>query len=220
MFDLDALAASVARTDPVTGEKINKMRKSYEGQLKALQLTGKNKAVQHDEAKFGLGLTEMSSWPEEEWQRQKVDGKEVQKGLPESVKNNLETAVQMLPGSVPQNNEWEDLLGIEKLKQSDPNTKSAKLTNASKAEKPPNGMRSIMTKAQDADVVRPKRTAKKRRYDDGSFEGYGEGYVDDEMDLGGGYTSGETHGSRNSASKKRRKTKVPRVTGPDEALFS
>jgi len=222
VFNLDPLAATVARTDPVTGEKINKMRKSYEGQLKLLQLAGKNKAAKHEDLTSGMGLVEMSSWPEEEWERQKVHGKDVQKGLPDILKAKLEKAMQMQPGRVPQNAEWEDLLGIEKAKQGDLSGRGAKSTSTTKMNGPPNGLRPIATKAQDADVIRPKRTAKKRRYDEGSFEGYGEGYLDDEMDTGGGgYTSGETHGSRTSASKRRRKTtKVARFTKADSALLS
>ncbi|KAL9033478.1 MAG: hypothetical protein Q9214_007498, partial [Letrouitia sp. 1 TL-2023] len=51
LFNLQSLASSVARTDPVTGEKINKMRKSYEGKVKALGLAGRNRAVKHQSGK-------------------------------------------------------------------------------------------------------------------------------------------------------------------------
>ena len=212
LYGLDGLAATVARTDPQTGEKINKMRKSYEGQLKTFALSGRNKSVKHDPSK-GMSLSEMAAWPEEEWQKQKVSGKDIKDGMPESMKGKLEKAMQMLPGPVPENDKWEDLLGIEKVKPTDSN-KDKGLKNAP-AGKPSgqqvNGIRlpnnASTNTGQVAEPIRARRTTKKRRYDEGSFEGYGEGYVDDEMDVG--YTSGESRSTRNSAgNRKRRKTKV------------
>lgn len=195
----------MARTDPVTGEKINKMRKSYEGQLKTLGLAGRNRATKHDESK-GMGLWEMSQWPEEEWHNQKVMGRDVASGFPESTLAKLEKAMQMQPGPVPNNNEWEDILGIEKAKPVDPAVKNGKQAFVAKANGQPNGFQSGNVNPQSSEPIRSRRTTKKRRYDEHSFEGYGEGYLDDDMDIG--YTSGETQISRNSASKKRRKTKV------------
>ena len=199
MFGLDPLVATVARTDPVTGEKINKMRKSYEGQLKTLGLSGRNRAVKHEDGK-GMGLKEMSAWPEEEWQNQKVNGKDLHKGLSSGVLAKLDKAMQMLPGPVPNNSEWEDLLGHEKSKPVDQNAKSAKLQHAPPAKT--NGQ--VNGAAANAEAIRPKRTGRKRRYDEHSFEGYGEGFVDDDVDMGG-YSSGDTHTSRKSGASKKRK---------------
>ena len=199
MFGLHPLAATVARTDPVTGEKINKMRKSYEGQLKTLGLSGRNRAVKHEEGK-GMGLKELSMWPEEEWRNQKVGGKDVQKGLTQNMLAKLDKAMQMQPGPIPNNNEWEDLLGHEKPKPAEQNPKASK----------PQNVTTVRTNVQvngttaNAEAVRPKRTGRKRRYDEHSFEGYGEGFLDDDVDAGG-YTSGETHASRKSGSSKKRK---------------
>ena len=212
LYGLDGLAATVARTDPQTGEKINKMRKSYEGQLKTFALSGKNKSVKHDESK-GMGLSEMAAWPEEEWQNQKVYGKDVRSGMPEAMKAKLEKAMHMLPGPVPENEKWEDLLGIEKGKPVDANKdKGPKIGVVNKANGPQvNGNRALNTtqanNAQVPEPIRARRTTKKRRYDDGSFEGYGEGFVDDDMEIG--YSSGESRSTKNSAGqRKRRKTKV------------
>ena len=188
------------------------MRKSYEGQLKSFALSGKNKSVKHDESK-GMGLSEMAAWPEEEWQNQKVFGKDVKAGMSEAMKAKLEKAMYMLPGPVPDNDKWEDLLGIEKGKPLDAN-KDKGLKNAM-ANKPNtqqvNGIRppniASNNSAPVAEPIRARRTTKKRRYDDGSFEGYGEGFVDDDMEIG--YSSGESRSTKNSAgTRKRRKTKV------------
>lgn len=213
LYGLDGLAATVARTDPQTGEKINKMRKSYEGQLKMFALSGKNKSVKHEESK-GMGLSEMAAWPEEEWQNQKVHGKDVRNGLSDALEAKLEKAMHMLPGPVPENDKWEDLLGIEKGKPVDVNKeKGVKATASGKPNAPQmNGTRSlnnggVSNSQQVPEPIRARRQTKKRRYDDGSFEGYGEGFVDDDMEIG--YTSGESRSTRNSAgNRKRRKTKV------------
>ena len=212
MFNLQPLAATVARTDPVTGEKINKMRKSYEGKVKNFMLAGRNRAVKHERNK-GMGLLEMAQWPEEEWHNQKIAGKDVHKGLPSGIMAKLEKAMQMQPGTVPntKENDWEDLLGHEKVKPlptiAEQNPKYA--SQAEKMKAKPNGLvngtRPTISKDQATEIIRPKRAGKKRRYDEHSFEGYGEGFVDDDGDLveGDGYTSNE--GSRKGSTSKKRK---------------
>ena len=207
----------MARTDPVTGEKINKMRKSYEGQVKQLALAGRNKAVKHDPAR-PLGLVELARWPEEEWQNQKVAGKDIAHGLPDPMRAKLDKAMQMLPGVLPNSPEWEDVLGHEKAK---PMAMAAEQLPKKSGPPPPpagkvngltNGARPDGTKVPEPEIPRPKRIGKKRRYDEHSFEGYGEGYADDDVDIigGGGYSSGD--GSRKSgSSKKRRKVRTNEV---------
>lgn len=209
LFNLQHIVATVARVDH-KGEKINKMRKSYEGKVKNFQLAGRNRAVKHEPGKL-IGLSELVNWPEEEWQNQKVIGKEVQNGLSSATLAKLEKAMHMLPGPVPNNNEWEDLLGHEKIKpagaaleQNSKKSAQAEAT-ASRTNGLTNGVRAENSKVA-SEIPRPKRSGKKRRYDEHSFEGYGEGFVDDEGDvvIGGGYSSGE--GSRKSGiTKKRRK---------------
>lgn len=198
------------------GEKINKMRKSYEGKVKNFQLAGRNRAVKHEPGKL-IGLSELVTWPEEEWQNQKVMGKEVQNGLPSATLAKLEKAMQMLPGPVPNSNEWEDLLGHEKTKPNgtaiEPGTKKSTLIEASttKTNGLTNGVRVENSKAT-SEIPRPKRSGKKRRYDEHSFEGYGEGFVDDDGDIliGGGYSSGE--GSRKSGTSKKRRKVLIRIS--------
>lgn len=187
----------------MTGEKINKLRKSYEGQLKTLGLAGRNRPVKHDPEK-GMGLRDLTLWPEEEWQNQKVAGKDVHTGLPASALAKLDKAMQMQPGPVPNNSMWEDQLGHEKIKPTGSKTikvpQKAPTTTSTKTNGQVNGT------TTDGEAIRPKRTGRKRRYDEHSFEGYGEGYVDDDLDLDhGGYSSGDTQFSRRSSTNKKRK---------------
>lgn len=206
LFGLQPLAATVARTDPVTGEKINKMRKSYEGQLKTLGLAGRNRSVKHEEGK-GMGLREMTLWPEEEWQNQKVGGKDVHNGLPSGILAKLDKAMQMQPGPLPNNNDWENLLGND-------NPKPVEVTKASRIPNKALAKANVQVNGNpaNAETVRPQRTNKKRSYGDASFEGYtgyAEGIEDDDADTGGGYSSGDTQFSRKSgrAAKKRKKVR-------------
>jgi alanyl-tRNA synthetase len=46
VYKMQRIQASVRRVDPVTGQKVNKLRKSYEGKLKELNLDGRNKATE------------------------------------------------------------------------------------------------------------------------------------------------------------------------------
>lgn len=50
------------------------------------------------------------------------------------------------------------------------------------------------------EMARPKRAIKKRGYDEASFEGYGEGFVDDEMG-DGGYSTGDGEDGRKRRKK-------------------
>ena len=226
VFKLDPLAATVARFDPKSGEKINKMRKSYENYLKTLGLSGKNKSIKHSEAVASGGaatklmsLSEMAAWPAEEWYNQKVHGKDIQKGLPEAIAGKLEKAFALNPGLVPDGSKWEDILGFDRPKPNEPKVrKDSNVVNGQL----PNGTSSLNSNANASiagtgkEHIRARRNTKKRRYDDGSFEGYGEGYVDDEME-NEGYESGETYTSRNSrgskGDRKRRKTQDGKVGG-------
>lgn len=146
-----------------------------------------------------MGFKELISWPEEEWQNQKVGAANVHNGLSNSILAKLEKAMQMQPGPVPNNSEWEDQLGMEKAKLVE--VKASKLPQATTNTKI-NGRLNGTT--AEAEAIRPKRTGRKRRYDEHSFEGYGEGYVDDDVDIGG-YSSGDTQFSRRSSSNKKRK---------------
>lgn len=204
LYHVTPIAAKVARTDPVTGEKINKLRSSYQNHIKGFQIAGRNKPVKHEDGLNGMSLRDMAAWPEEEWRNQKVYTKEVGKGLSESALSRLDKAVKLEPGPVPKNDEWESILGHEKTKPGGPvspspdgDTKQPASYKAGKANGQPNGA-ALLT--SEGEAIRARRTGKRRRYDDESFEGYGEGYVDDDRDDADGYSSGD--------GKKRKRRKV------------
>ncbi|KAL8763399.1 MAG: hypothetical protein Q9184_000787 [Pyrenodesmia sp. 2 TL-2023] len=212
LFGLKPLADTVARTDPNTGEKINKMRKSYEGKVKAFGLAGRNRMVKHDHEK-SMGLLQMTQWPAEEWHNQKVHGRDVRNGMSEDTMKKLELAMRMQPGPVPNTaeNDWEDLLGNERAKPlptiDERSKKVNRPDNGVKVNGQVNRIRPATERTPITEANRPKRTGKKRRYDDHSFEGYGEGFLDDENEVIGdpGDESSENGSRRGGATKKRRK---------------
>ncbi|KAG8533369.1 uncharacterized protein KY384_002152 [Bacidia gigantensis] len=210
VFDLDPLVATVARFDAVTGEKINKMRKSYEGQAKSLGLAGKNKSIRHEDAVASGGgkmtsLKDLSSWPDEEWYNQKVFGKDIKKGLPESITSKLDAAFTINQGAVPDDKTWKEILGIETPNPANANLqKEAKINGKTAA---PSGKAVNAEHAGANEHIRARRSTKKRRYDDDSYEGYNETFKDDEMDREGGYESAETGVSKNSRGSRGEKNK-------------
>lgn len=187
------------RADPITGEKINRLRKSYEGKLKGLGLSGRNKAVKNENSQSG-GLRHLMMWPEEEWQIQKVHGKEIKIAEAESLLHKMQMqAMKLEPGPLPNNDYWEDVLGHEKPpKPSNIDSSGKKAVPANPLRQPSqsNGITSTSTAPERA---RPTR-GKKRHYDDNSFVGYGEGFIDDD-DEGAIYSNSEDR----TGKKKRKK---------------
>lgn len=200
LYGLDAIAATVARKDAATGEKINKLRKSYEGKVKNLGLPGRNKPT--DIPGELLGFME---WPDEGWLDQRVYGKELERAESGPVMAKLGKALQMNPGRLPtqEHEKWKNTLGLE-----DGNAARTPLLGPNK-----NAAQQAMRKSQASSMrasapasprassaFRPDRTGKKRRYDESSYAGYTDGYQDDD-----GYSTGGMDDKRGSASKKRRK---------------
>ena len=168
----------MARIDPITGEKINRLRKSYEGKLKGLGLAGRNKPVKHEPSAPG-GLIQLTMWPEEEWQNQKVTGKEIKVAEVDSTLHDLQMrAMKMEPGPVPNNDFWEDVLGHEKLSKHHAGDAGGKKMSASRAAQLNGGAVVPEIVEQQPERTRASR-GRKRNYDDNSFVGYGEGYADD-----------------------------------------
>ena len=177
------LARTVARTDPVTGEKINKIRKSYEGQIKAFALAGRNKAIKWD-ASQGPSIKQLAQAPPEDYYNSRVAGKEVSKGFSTASLSRIHKVLELVPGPIPRNAEWENALGFDKTKGAIDDGKIKK-QEVSK-DIPPVSVKlnghtnGIVMNSKDSEAIRPKRASKKRRYNDESFEGYGEGYDDED----------------------------------------
>ncbi|KAF2842145.1 Rox3-domain-containing protein [Patellaria atrata CBS 101060] len=176
LYGLQPIASKYLRKDPVTGEKINKLRKSYEGQIKTMGLAGKNKHT-----KTPGVFTGMMSFPAEEWQVQKVDGRNVAEGLPASILSKLDSAVKMAPGKLPPSisQTWRSIVGTDDA--------PSKPTKPQVQQQASAGNRPVGAPSPTIKAARPERSGTKRRYLDSSFTGYGEGFVDDDTaDTSGG----------------------------------
>jgi hypothetical protein len=194
LYGLGPIAHSVARMDPVTGEKINRLRKSYEGKLKGLGLAGRNKSMKQEIGAPG-SLRHMTLWPEEEWQNQKVHGKAMKVADMDSALQALQSrAMQMEPGPVPNNDFWEDILGHEKPAKHQSPSETGKKAAPTPTGRPSTQSYAASPQPQEAERARPSR-GRKRHYDDNSFAGYGEGFLDDDDDPGF-YSNGEGTGKK------------------------
>ncbi|KAL6155822.1 hypothetical protein ACJBU6_06019 [Exserohilum turcicum] len=207
LYRLEPLASSVARNDPVTGEKINKLRKSYEGHIKQMQIAGKPKATKMD----GV-FRDLLMLPEEIWQPNHVQNREPDKtaltpdgtGLAPEFSQLLDGAFAgMGPGSLPNADaaKYKAYLGtddaIKPKAQDAPPQRTTPYTSS--APTPNNHI--------NRGLVRPERSGSKRGYTDAAFQGYGEGFGDDYADSTGGE---DTPGG--TMANKRRKLQFERTS--------
>ncbi|GAB7350834.1 hypothetical protein MBLNU459_g1366t1 [Dothideomycetes sp. NU459] len=213
LYGLDAIASTVARRDAITGEKINKLRKSYEGKVKNLGLPGRNKPT--DIPGELLGFME---WPDEGWFDQRVYGKELERAESGPVIAKLAKALQFNPGRLPtqEHEKWKNVLALEdgiaaKTPLLGPSKNAAQ--QAMMKSQPPSIRASAPASPHASSAYRPDRTGKKRRYDESSYAGYADGYQDDD-----GYSTGGMDDKRGSASKKRRKDFSPNYEGSGSGL--
>ncbi|KAK6379733.1 hypothetical protein LTS17_005806 [Exophiala oligosperma] len=193
LYGLGPLLRTVARTDPRTGEKINKLRKSYEGQIKSFGLAGRNKPVkgernvEEDQPGPLRRMAGSSAWglqPEEQWNAEHGTSKI---GVTPDFRVKLKQAMQMQPGNVRNNAHWEDVLGFDKPK---PNT----LPTQQKSHPPTpvhvaNGI--PRQSAQPTAEAKRQTRGKKRSYGDDSFVGYGEGFSDQDDAVDGDEYGGQ-----------------------------
>jgi Rox3 mediator complex subunit len=143
-------------------------------------------------------LLAMMLAPDEEWDAQYTRGKEVGKGLAENVLASQSKAFTMARGAIPKNSWNAAVLG--ELVSASSQVESAKvMQNGNKTPIPQNPS---VARAAKSDLPRPKRNVKKRTYGDSSYEGYGEGYVDDDAQETG-YSTGD--GEDRGGSRKRPK---------------
>lgn len=214
LYGLESVAASVARFLP-DGKK-NGLRKTYKGKIKDLGINGKfDVSVQDEDAPGGLMM--MMREPELEWSVSKVAGgldlrqyhgrKVEQKTWPtdKTPQTVLKRALTFNPGIIPRGL-WDDSairLDGDKDKtgaqKSGSHIASQKISSSfSPANLGANSGGYRPPKQQE--IARPKRAIKKRGYDESSFEGYGEGFVDDEMG-DGGYSTGDGEDGRKRRKK-------------------
>ena len=168
-YGLHELLSSVARIDPATGEKANKLRKSYEGQIKLAALSGRNrphKEPREDDERSRLN--KMSTMSEAEFKETQVKSRP---GDVDSLRDIMRSALQLNSGTMNKSMtaEWDDILGHEVKK----NVPQQQLP-ISKAPTP-----RILNGAQHQQqaIDKVKTRGKKRVYTDAGFEGY-QGYAD------------------------------------------
>lgn len=181
-YGLEDIAASVARVDD-NGQK-KKVRKTYKNYMRSL--SGAFEPVKKDEGSPDTMLFTMLL-PQEEWDAKTGRTAQVEKGLPEEALASLSKAMTMTRGVIPKSVWNPSVLG---------ELTSAPAASAVKLG--PNGVKKPVTAPQAApgpravkeEAARPKRNKKQRNYGDSSFEGYGEGFVDDDLQ-DGGYSGGD-----------------------------
>jgi hypothetical protein len=143
-------------------------------------------------------LFALMSAPAEEWDAQYSRGKEIGMGIPEATLAGMGKAFTMARGIIPKT-AWNNSVLGEVIAPSVP---TPPVKAASSAVKTPHSQTAGVSQA-GKDIPRPKRNVKKRAYGDSSFEGYGEGYVDDDIQETGYSTGdGEDRGGSRKRSKK------------------
>lgn len=179
IYNLNGVAAKVARFFP-NGEK-NALRKTYKGKIKELNISGRfDVAKPRDDPMAGLlGMMRM---PEHEWNVNQVFGKEISRGIPQQTRSQMADAFSMNKGIIPKAMWDSSVLGD--LDSMDKKAAPAAHKLGAAGMQRTSSSSSGIAKGKQAEVARPKRAIKKRGYDESSFEGYGEGFVDDDMDTG------------------------------------
>ncbi|EQL00990.1 hypothetical protein G6O67_002881 [Ophiocordyceps sinensis] len=194
MFDLVDIAAEVAREKP-NGEK-NALRKTYKGHIKRLGVAG-HFDVQKKEEDAPSDFLAMIQVPDLEWNVHQVKGREISAGLSETTHTNMIRALTMFKGPLPKA-VW-DTSVLGDLATANPDTSKSAASKPTAPNTPsastPNAMgRSKSRLSPGHDPTRPRRSGKKRSYGDSSFEGYGEGFPDDDAGVDTGYSTGEGEG--------------------------
>lgn len=216
---MTGLAAEVARVLP-NGEK-NAIRKTYKGHIKRLGVNGHFDSVKTD-ADSPDGFLAMVKFPEEEWYIHHVKGKEIESGFSYDTRAKVPRAVSMSKGIVPKS-VWDSSvlgeLGPGNVGKGDKPPSFSKATAPSTPATTavaPAAVGIPRTKPQPLGGqggVRPQRSVKKRSYGDSSFEGYGEGFPDDDHGAETGYSTGE--GEMAGPGLKRRKKVLIRGSALD-----
>ena len=215
----------------MTGEKINKLRKSYEGKVRDLGLEGRNKAAPKEGILEGLvdpeWDTDFNGDGRTRFQNERAEYMLGEHDV-DDLMGKLGKAFDLKPGRVPgkEGAEWRDMLGLDQAATTaaKPNTNGPALSGTTPLSTKPTAatllaktapvtaataMRSSAPASPRGFAARPERAGKKRRYDESSYTGYQEGYEDD------GYSTGgiDDAGRRGSASKRQKRKVSGRVSG-------
>ena len=225
LYGLKGIQASVARKDPVTGAKINKLRKSYAGKLTSLGVEGNTK-VEIKEGHHGTSdppdtlpmkdLTEIVNpaweWPtgpngETQWDERMKDF-EIGGPSTNDLLSKLNGALTMKSGKLPkpEHDQWKNYLAFSDAKATPAPAPTAvkgapglsAANHAISKTSPLNGMRNSAP-ASPRGVARPDRAGKKRSYGEHTWEGY----EDD------GYSTGGQEGSGSKRQKRKVSAKGP-----------
>ncbi|KAF3770946.1 hypothetical protein M406DRAFT_105569 [Cryphonectria parasitica EP155] len=211
VYGLTGIAGEVARVLP-DGTK-NAMRKTYKGQIKKLGLTGHFDAVKK-EPNDRDGFLSLIDCPPEEWHVLFEKAQEIENGLKPEVQRALPKATTMIRGPIAKD-KWDssvlaDFAGDRGARG------TPKVTAPGTPLHPASGGTAPRLKGQTPgvqDAARPRRAGKKRSYGDNSFEGYGDGFQDDETGADTGYSTGEGEGT------KRKKKTAPSRVGTPRQMF-
>jgi hypothetical protein len=188
------------------GQK-NAIRKTYKGHIKRLGVNG-NFESQNEDADRPGGLLELVLFPNEEWHVHHVQNREIDEGFAPETRARMPAALSMGKGIIPKSI-WDSSVlgelgplgaGKEKHKSTAPNTPVPNYQNVAAVQQ--SRAKPQQTLAPQGGV-RPQRNVKKRSYGDSSFEGYGEGFPDDDAGIDTGYSTGEA--DMNGPGLKRRK---------------
>ena len=200
MFGLEDLAAEVAREKP-SGEK-NALRKTYKGHIKRLGVAGHFDVVKKPDDAPSEFMSLINA-PELEWNVHQVKGREMSDSLSETTLSVLSRAMTMAKGPLPKQVWDTSVLGELAPISGDKQASSVKPTAPNT---PSVSAASVLSKLKSQalagqDPTRPKRNIKKRTYGDSSYEGYGEGFVDDDAGADTGCDSGEGEGGHKRRKK-------------------
>lgn len=191
VYSLENIAQDVARGGP----NPKKMGKTYKKHMRVMELSGKFDAVKKREDE--VGLFDMLQMPDEEWSHTQTLGKNLQSGLGTVPRSNLAQAMSMSKGRIPKNCWDPSVLALTDTAA--PVAATGKLASTIGLNKKGPGQSTsvaatappLRTSKNATEQPRPQRNIKKRTYTDDGFEGYGEGYADDNMADDGAFRPGD-----------------------------
>ncbi|KAI6247685.1 Mediator of RNA polymerase II transcription subunit 19 [Erysiphe necator] len=174
LFRLENVSKSVARTNP-DGSKGVRLRKTYKNHIKDHQLSGNFDSIKR-EIDDQNSIFSMMMKPQEDWDNEYTGLENIEHGITDPVKQLMNKAFKMARGPIPKPSWNSSVLGD--LAPSTTSVEQYRHTQSTQKLQQQPDIGNLRTSKLVG--PRPRRSVKKRTYGDSSFEGYGEGYVDDE----------------------------------------